>query len=126
MAALAAVAVTFAPWHHSGSATRNSYELLASADRLGIVEGSLNRVLTVAWPLVPLAMALGGVALALGRRRAGASLMMVGAVLEVLGALIVLSANTTVRWGAQAALVIGLVTAGFAVAVAAGSGRGAR
>lgn len=116
-AALVAVAVTFAPWHHSGSATRNSYELLASADRLGIVEGSLNRVLAVAWPLVPLTMALGGVGLALGRRVLGAVLVMAGAVLEVLGAAIVLRADTSLRWGVGAALLAGLITTALALTV---------
>ena len=117
--AAATVAVTFAPWPHSGSASRNSYQLLASAERLGIVEGTVQGVLAAAWPLVPLAVALGGVALALRRRLLAAGLVLAAASLEVVGAVIVLRADTGLRWGPRAALVVGAITVLLAVAFAA-------
>lgn len=86
---------------------------------MGIVEGTVQGVLAAAWPLVPLAVALGGVALALRRRLLAAGLVLAAASLEVVGAVIVLRADTGLRWGPRAALVVGAITVLLAVAFAA-------
>jgi hypothetical protein len=44
----------FMPWLRSGRAWRNSYEVVRTADRLGLVANGYESVLAVFWYLVPL------------------------------------------------------------------------
>ena len=118
VSAAATVAITFVPWHQSGATSRNSYELLASAERLEIVDGAALRGLAMTWPLVPLAAALGGVALASKQRSLGVALVLVAACLETAGSLIVLRATSNLRWGPRAALFVGVITMGLAISCA--------
>lgn len=119
VSAAATVAITFVPWHQSGATSRNSYELLASAERLEIVDGAALRGLAMTWPLVPLAAALGGVTLALKQRSLGVAMVFLAACLETAGSLIVLRASSDLRWGPSAALAVGVITVGLAISCAA-------
>src|SRR3954468_17060814 len=58
-----ALAGTFLPWLRSGTRRRNSYEIFALVDRLGISESSLVGWGVRLWPVVPLLLVLGGVLL---------------------------------------------------------------
>jgi hypothetical protein len=57
----------FLPWLRSGRAWRNSYELVRTADRLGLVGSGYQRLLAVSWYLVPLLCGLTLAAIALDR-----------------------------------------------------------
>lgn len=59
----------FLPWLRSGRAWRNSYEMVRTADRLGLVGDGFQRVLAVGWYLVPLLCGLTLAAVALDRHR---------------------------------------------------------
>lgn len=123
---LASVAVAFLPWHHSGSATRNSYQLLSSADRLGLVHGNALRILSWAWILFPLIVAMAGLALALQARAPAAALAAVaGGIQVVAGAVAIRSADS--GWGASAGVVVGsLLIASAAGLAITGSPSGVR
>ncbi|MEJ7585477.1 MAG: hypothetical protein WKF43_15675 [Acidimicrobiales bacterium] len=64
---VAILAGGFLPWVRSGRAWRNSYELVRTADRLGLVGDGIQRVLAVGWYLVPLLCGLTLAAIALER-----------------------------------------------------------
>ncbi len=57
----------FLPWGRSGTARRNSFELVQAAERLDLLDGALAGVGALAWFLVPAAVA--GVWLAAVLRR---------------------------------------------------------
>jgi hypothetical protein len=60
---LLALVGTFLPWLRSGTRRRNSYEIFALVDRLGISESSLVGWGVRLWPVVPLLLVLGVVLL---------------------------------------------------------------
>ena len=61
------------PWLRSGRAWRNSYEVVRTADRLGLVANGYESVLAVCWYLVPFLCGLTLTAIVLDRHVAGAS-----------------------------------------------------
>lgn len=58
------------PWVRSGRTWRSSYELVRTADRLGLTDGRAQRQLVLAWFFVPLLCGVVLVLLALNRRTA--------------------------------------------------------
>jgi hypothetical protein len=79
MAATGAVAASLLPWVRIGTRERSSYELLAAARRLEVLDRGAERALLVAWRFLPLVVALGWLALFVGRRRlAGAAGLLAG------------------------------------------------
>jgi len=111
VAMLAVVAVTFAPWLRSGEVRRDSYELVRTADHLGIFEGATATAVRVGWAFLPLVAALGLFALARGRRRVGhLAAVTVGGIVLVVG-FGLQAAGEQADWGAKAAMVIGGVSA---------------
>jgi hypothetical protein len=62
------VAATFAPWLRSGEARRSSYEVVRTADRLDLLGPSAERVGRIVWATLPLAAAVGLLALVRERR----------------------------------------------------------
>jgi hypothetical protein len=73
VAATCAVAASLLPWVRTGARERSSYELLAAARRLEVLDSGAEHALLVAWRFVPLVVALGWLALALGWRRVAAA-----------------------------------------------------
>src|SRR4051812_31922194 len=61
--ALLALVGTFLPWLRSGTRRRNSYEIFALVDRLGISESSLVGWGVRLWPVVPFLLVLAVVLL---------------------------------------------------------------
>ena len=61
--ALLALIGTFVPWLRSGARLRNSYEIFALVDRLGISESSLVGWGVRLWPVVPFLLVLAVVLL---------------------------------------------------------------
>ena len=55
------------PWLRSGRAWRNSYEVVRTADRLGLVANGYESVLAVCWYLVPFLCGLTLTAIAFDR-----------------------------------------------------------
>lgn len=105
-------AVAWLPWVRSGSATRNSYEALRSAQRLGLEDFTPFRVIWFLVPVVAAASILGGI---FGSARAlGVGTGLVGIVLIAGGVAAVLS-SADVLVGPYASVVVG------AWALAAGS-----
>jgi hypothetical protein len=79
-AATAAVAASLLPWVRTGARERSSYELLAAARRLDVLDSGVDHALLVAWRFLPLLVALGWLALAIGKGRlAGAAGLLAGA-----------------------------------------------
>ncbi len=69
-AGLALVVVgSFMPWLRSGRAWRNSYDVVRTADRLGLVGEGHQRIFAVSWYLVPLLVGLTLTAIVFERRR---------------------------------------------------------
>ena len=79
VAATCAIAASLLPWVRTGNRERSSYELLAAARRLEVLDGDVEHALLVAWRFLPLVVALGWLALAIGRTRvAGAAGLLCG------------------------------------------------
>ena len=71
--AMGVLAASFLPWARSGEAGRTSYEIVAAARRLDVVHG-VWATAAAGWYLVPLLVVATGLAAALGRRVATATL----------------------------------------------------
>jgi hypothetical protein len=69
----AVLMVAVLPWVRSGERDRNSFELLRSADRLDLLDGVVQRAAQITWLLLPVAVGIVIVALAIGRGRIAAS-----------------------------------------------------
>lgn len=119
ISAVASVAVTFAPWHHSGSAVRNSYDLLAAADRLGVLTGTARRALATAWAVLPFVAALSVVSLTLGARRTAAGLALTAGAVELVVSLVVMRIGDAAGWGAPAGAITGCALILAAIALVA-------
>ncbi|MCU1365175.1 MAG: hypothetical protein JWN39_814 [Ilumatobacteraceae bacterium] len=80
MTAGAALAVvgSFLPWLKSGAVGRSSYDILGLVDRLGFAPDGPIRLVVRAWPLMPLVLTVGIVAVWWGRRWAGAGFGVLG------------------------------------------------
>ncbi len=74
VALAATVASTFLPWVRTGTRERNSYQLIAAARRLHVLEGTLERLAAPGWFFVPFLAALSVLALATGRPRLASGL----------------------------------------------------
>ena len=55
----------FLPWTRIGAASRTSFSLLRSADRLGFIDGQIATILYTLWFIIPVAAALAICAVAL-------------------------------------------------------------
>lgn len=103
---LAAVAATFTPWLRSGDARRSSYEVVRSADRLELLGPVARRAGRVVWATLPLAAALGLLALVRERRMlAGALALWVAAACGSLAAAL-RRAPEAADWGTGVAVVV--------------------
>ncbi len=107
--------VAFLPWVRSGERERNSFELLRSADRLDLIQGVPQRVAQLGWLLMPVAVGIVVIALALGRSRIGAAAAsVVGVFAAVIGGLVAVSSLEVTIWP-SIATALGLVVAVLAV-----------
>ncbi|MCB0972026.1 MAG: hypothetical protein KDA97_11020 [Acidimicrobiales bacterium] len=104
-----AAALTFAPWIRTGAVRRTSHEVLRAAERLDVLAGGPAAAVPVLWALLPLAAALGVLALARGARRAAAGLGLGVGLLEVAMGLAVMRAPRSADWGAGGAVITGLL-----------------
>ena len=99
----AVLVVAFLPWVRSGERDRNSFELLRSADRLDLIDGVVQRAAQIGWLLLPVAVGMVVVALALGHGRiAAAGALAAGLASLIIGALVVSSALDSTPWPAVA------------------------
>lgn len=119
------IGLSFTDWAHSGRAGRSSYELVRSADRLGLLEGRVASVGAVVWFFLPLVGAAAVVALAFGRRRLGAVLGAIVGGLLIVGWLKVKSSPLSADAGSEAGALCGLAIV-LVAAWALSSSRGAR
>ncbi len=111
-----AVATLFAPWLRTGSATRNSFQVVQAAERLNVLPGAQQTVISVVWAFLPLLAVVGVLLLTINRFRvAGAMLVLVG-FLEAIFGLVVMNAPQSADWGAKAGLAVGLTLVVAAVA----------
>lgn len=117
-AAVAAVAVTFAPWLHTGAAHRTSYQMVRAADRLEVLSAGPQTAVSVAWAFLPFVAALAVVAVLVERRRIAAALAVLVGVTETFLALAVKIAPRSADWGTTAGLVLGSVLVVVALATA--------
>lgn len=103
-----AVATLFAPWLRTGSATRNSFQVVQAAERLNVLPGGPQTVISVVWAFLPLLAVVGVLFLTINRFRvAGALLVLVG-FLEAIFGVVVMNAPRSADWGAKAGLAVGL------------------
>lgn len=115
---VAAVAVTFAPWVHTGAAQRTSYQVVRAADRLQVLADGPQTVVSVAWAFLPFVAALAVVAVVAERRRLAAGLAVLVGVTELALALAVKIAPRSADWGTTAGSVLGSVLIAVALATA--------
>jgi hypothetical protein len=109
------VASAFLPWHRSGLARRDSFELARLADTLGVAETGPARLVLWAWYAVP---ALAGATwLAATLRRVGLVAALGGTVaaVAVAAAAVVLAAPGRPQPGPWVALAAGAAAAGGAL-----------
>jgi len=93
----------FGPWVRSGRAWRNSYELVRTADRLGLVGEGAQRALAVSWYLVPLLCGLTLAAIALERPRLSHLGAAIVAVQVAITSVVALRAPVATGWGPRLA-----------------------
>lgn len=105
VAALAtSVAVAWLPWVRSGASTRNSYEALRSAQRLGLDGFTPFRVIWFLVPVLAAASILGG--FLVSTRALGAGAGVVGGILIAAGVAALLS-PADLHVGAYVSVVVG-------------------
>ncbi|HWM22962.1 MAG TPA: hypothetical protein VNO51_24940 [Ilumatobacteraceae bacterium] len=93
--ALVTIIGSLCPWVASGSVDRSSYEVIDLVDRLGFAESGPVGVALRAWPLMPLLVVTGPVAMWWRRRVVGLALSVTGAVYAAAVALTVRLAPST-------------------------------
>lgn len=119
IAALAAgVAVTFAPWLHTGAAHRTSYGVVRAADRLDVLGDRWGTVVRGGWSFVPFLAALAIVALSVGWARTAAALAALVGLAEGFLALAVMRSPRSTDWGARGGLAVGVVLVMLALVTA--------
>lgn len=127
VASIAAVvlclAAVFLPWAQSGSVERSGYDLLASAQRAGLVTASWARVLAVAAYLLPTMAAATVAAWLVGRPRLALAVAAVtGAVLVAGSSVVIAVVNGGLLAGATVGVAIGCLTV-VGMALRLGGGR---
>ena len=113
-----AVAVMFAPWLRTGSATRNSFQVVQAADHLDVLPAGPQAVISVVWAFLPLLAVLAVLALTVDRVPVAVGLMVVVGVVEAGFGTVVTNAPRSADWGATAGLALGLTLAVVALATA--------
>ena len=93
--ALVTIIGSLCPWVASGTVDRSSYEVIDLVDRLGFAESGPVGVALRAWPLMPLLVVTGPVAMWWRRRVVGLALSVTGAVYAAAVALTVRLAPST-------------------------------
>ncbi len=116
--AVAAVAVTFAPWLRTGAARRTSHQVVQAADRLEVLEPGAQAAVSVGWAFLPLVAALAVLAVLLDRPRLGAALAALVGLAVISLAVIINNAPRSADWGAPAGLAIGSALVAAALATA--------
>ena len=96
--ALATIVGSLCPWVASGTVDRSSYEIIDMLDRLGFAEDGPFGLALRAWPLMPLLVVSGTVAMWWRRS-------VVGPTLAVIGGVYALSVALTIRLTAPTGLV---------------------
>jgi hypothetical protein len=115
--AVAVALTSFLPWATSGRASRSSYELVASAERLEVLDGVAAAAAPL-WYLVPLAAACAFLAAVLGRTVLAAGVAAATGVAAIVLGAAVNSSPLGADVGCAAATLAGAVSvAGAAVAV---------
>jgi hypothetical protein len=116
--ALATIIGSLCPWVASGSVNRSSYEVIDLIDRLGFAESGPVGIALRMWPLMPLLVVTGTVAMWWRRRVVGPALSVTGAVYALAVAVAVRFAPSTgllrIRFGP-------MVTLGGATVMLAGT-----
>ena len=106
--AAATVVGSLCPWVASGAVDRSSYEVIDLIDRLGFAESGPFGVAMRAWPLMPLLVVTGTVAMWWQRRVVGPALSVTGGVYALAVALTVRLAPSTgllrIRFGPMVTL----------------------
>ena len=127
--ALATVVGSLCPWVASGSVDRSSYEIIDLVDRLGFAEEGPLSIALRAWPLMPLLVVTGTVAMWWRRYIVGQALAVTGAVYALVVALAIRLAPPTglvrIRIGpvvtiAGASVLLGGALVALVVAASAG------
>jgi hypothetical protein len=107
--ALVTIIGSLCPWVGSGTVDRSSYEVIDLVDRLGFAESGPFGVALRAWPLMPLLVVTGTVAMWWRRRVAGPALSGTGAIYAAAVALTVRLAPSAgllrIRYGWMVTLV---------------------
>ena len=96
--AVVTVAGSLCPWVASGTVDRSSYEIIDMLDRLGFAEDGPFGLALRAWPLMPLLVVSGTVAMWWRRK-------VLGPTLAVIGGVYALSVALTIRLTAPTGLV---------------------
>jgi hypothetical protein len=107
---------SFLPWLRSGARNRSGYELVAVAGRLGFAEGGMQEWAARLWPVVPLLVTTGAVAVLAGRQRAAAALHTLAGAHAVAVAASVRAAPVAAEPAVTATLAAGTLLAAVAVA----------
>ncbi len=112
------VAVPFFPWIRTGEATRNSYEALRSAQRLGLDQLTPFRVV---WFLVPVVAVAAAMAVAAKLTRTGGVLtLVVGTVVAAAGTSVLL-VDVSAALGLYLAIAVGLLAAALGLLLVFGT-----
>ena len=106
------------PWMRTGAATRNSYELFRSAQRLGLDELTPFRVV---WYLLPVATLAFGLCLASKQRRRAGLVVALQSLVVIAGGIAVWAVGLGVEIGPKLAIPAGVV--GFAGGVLLAMGK---
>ena len=99
-AVLSAVALVL-PWVRTGSRSRSSIEMIASAGALDVIEGTTKAIVVLLWFCIPLLVAAALIAFAAGRLRLLAGLILpLGPILGAIVGLLRAVGGDIVEWGA--------------------------
>ncbi len=114
---------SFLPWARSGSRVRDSYELVAVADRLDLLASPWAGA-SAAWTLLPLCTVLAGVGVASHRPFVIGTISLTVGIASISLAVVVFASPLGTELGARAAVVTGAISVVGALVVIAEQRRG--
>ena len=115
------------PWVRVGTRDRSSIDLIGSAGALDIIEGATKAIVILLWFLLPLLVAAAMLALAAGRTRLLAWLLLpLGPILGAIVVLLLVVAGDVVVWGAWLSAAFAVGASASAIMVLIGRTEGSR
>lgn len=115
------------PWVRLGSRDRSSIDLIGSAGALDVIEGATKAIVVVLWFLLPVLVAAAMLALAAGRHRLLALLLVpLGPLIGLVVLVLLRVAGGVVVWGAWLSAAFAVGASASAIMVLVGTREGTR